>query len=290
MPELQTLLDLYQQQPFLAYSLLASFILAVVSLSSGLFRLDILSTFTPKALLGICLAVFAALSISYFGKTLLANGASADAIALSMSRLPLYFITLALGPSAGLLAGALFLSFGDLIHFPELILLLELSVLGWFAISPSPRHFWWAGPFCAVLAYLLTWAAAGSAYLQWQTGDGSSLRHHLSLHNDSILSMVFVIFLLALILPSVYERFFPFSAIAPKSPDLLAQPVIAESTEPQLADFSLMHKEKTKLRSLAQPANLTVFSPRQKRSKEPPIPITSPKLVKKAPHNRNLRS
>ena len=87
-----------------------------------------------------------------------------------ISRLPLYIFALAYGPSAGLIAGLLFapISSIGLPAYPELLLPLELCILGWLAIVPSSFQSRWAGSFNALLAYTLTFFSAGFAYLLWR--------------------------------------------------------------------------------------------------------------------------
>lgn len=87
-----------------------------------------------------------------------------------ISRLPLYIFALAYGPTAGLVAGLLFapLSGLGLPAYPEVLLGLELCILGWLAIVPSSYQSRWAGSFNALLAYVLTFFSAGFAYLLWR--------------------------------------------------------------------------------------------------------------------------
>jgi len=87
-----------------------------------------------------------------------------------ISRLPLYIFALAYGPTAGLVAGLLFapLSSLGLVVYPEVLLGLELCILGWLAIVPSSYQSRWAGSFNALLAYVLTFFSAGFAYLLWR--------------------------------------------------------------------------------------------------------------------------
>ncbi len=201
---------------------------------------------------------------------------------MGLSRLPLYFITLALGPSAGLVAGILFLSLGNLLKFPDLILLLELSVLGWFAISPSPRLFWWAGSLGVIFSYALTWAAAGSAYLQLEFQNGSSLAAHLALHQDKWFSLAVVTLVLAFVRPKLYERFLPFSHIAPEPLKPDDPPLPERSTEPEpLIQELFVSRPKT--RTLNNLQNLHLFDFSKDRTK---IELTEPILPQRFERNR----
>lgn len=209
----------YQQEPFLSYTLLASILLFAVSFVSGLRRLDVISAFSPKGLFHITIAALTALTIYLLAQNYISlSSFDSKAISLGLSRLPLYIIALAYGPSAGLLVGALFLALGNLLSFPELILLLELTVLGWFAISPSPRNFFWAGPLNILFAYLITWAAAGSAYLEWQSKLGADLHAHIALHTGLGLGASIALLFAFFLPPVIYRYIFDESHIAPKEP------------------------------------------------------------------------
>src|SRR5690606_42054838 len=87
---------------------------------------------------------------------------------LGLHRLPLHLVALAYGPATGAVVGVLFAGFhaGDgLPGWPESVLTLELAVLGWLAIYPSPRVTRLAGPVNSLLAYALAWGTGGIALL-----------------------------------------------------------------------------------------------------------------------------
>jgi len=236
---MESLTLFYQQEPFLSYTLLASILLFAVSFLSGLRRLDVISVFSPKGLFHITIAALTALTIFLLAENYISlNSFDSKAISLGLSRLPLYIIALAYGPSAGLLVGALFLALGNLLSFPELILLLELVVLGWFAISPSPRKFFWAGPLNILFAYLITWAAAGSAFLEWQSKLGADLNAHIALHTSLGLGSSFALLAAFFLPPIVYRRVFDESHIAPKEtihPEQAQRPTQDSFTLPSLS-------------------------------------------------------
>lgn len=226
MPESQPFIDLLGRDPILAYSLLAAFLLAVVSLVSGLARLDFLVLGRPRVILHVSFAVLLA-----FFLTLLATSIQADAQPLGASvepwsppwflagarRFPLYLIALAYGPSVGLVAAGLFAAFEAntlLPSFREAILALELVVLGWLAIFPSPRDARWAGPLNALLAYGLAWGTAGVALLEFQTGE-VSLGGILAQHRPALGGLALTAFLLLLVGPVIYRELFRHSRIAP---------------------------------------------------------------------------
>ena len=161
--------------PLLVYSLAAAALLAFVSLVSAVGRLDFAALLRPRALVALCCAVLLA-----FAGVALAELALTDpeleGLALGAARFPLYVVALAFGPTVGLAAGALFAAATAVGPFPgwsEAILCLELLVLGWLAIYPSPRAVRWAGPLDALLAHVFTAGTAGVAFLAWRDGSVS---------------------------------------------------------------------------------------------------------------------
>lgn len=220
--------DLLSADPFLLYTLVAAAFLGLVSLWSGWRRKDFLTFFNAQGLLHIALAVLLAFILMLLSRYLLVTvtvppewGTFPWLESLrGLSRFPLYVIALAYGPSAGLLAAALFASFATstaLPSWPEAILALELLVLGWFAIAPSPYKHRWAGPFSAIMAYALAWATGGSAMLQALTGEGVQWLTHANYHSFFILGASISAVLLVFISPEAYRRFFPNSRIAPSA-------------------------------------------------------------------------
>ncbi|HEV2123423.1 MAG TPA: hypothetical protein VGW38_11705, partial [Chloroflexota bacterium] len=226
MPDLQAITQGASADPFLFYTLVAAGFLAVVSLGSGLIRSDFLAIVRPQGLLHVSLAVLTAFLVVLLADALQPRlEAGADGLWLEtlrgLSRFPLYVVTLAYGPSAGLLAAGLFAAFATnstLPGLPEAVLALELVVLGWFALAPSPRTAAWAGPFDALLAYFLTWSTGGAALLQASSGNGTVLAAHLAYHQDMALGIALSMTLLFLVTPGAYRRFFPDSRIAPRPP------------------------------------------------------------------------
>lgn len=219
---------LLSTDPFFLYTLIAALFLGFVSLWSGWRRRDFLTLFTPQGLLHISLAVLLAFALTLLSQYVLSHinfssdgdGVSSLESLRSLSRFPLYVIALAYGPSAGLLAAGLFASFATttaLPGWPEAVLALELTVLGWFAIAPSPRAHRWAGPLDALMAYFLAWATGGSAMLQALTGEGvqwaSHANYHATLALGAGLSMVLLIF----VGPRTYRKLFPNSRISPRT-------------------------------------------------------------------------
>ena len=250
MPDVQALLEVVTNDPFLFYALLATSVLAAASLLSGWLRGDVIAAVRPQGLFRISIAVVTAFILVWLGYG--AGGADTvmGNLLVGLSRFPLYVIALAYGPSAGLLAAGLFAAFattGLLPGWSEAVLALELVVLGWFALEPSPRRYRWAGPLNAAVAYLLAWATGGSALLQAASGDGMSLGAHLAYHLPILPGVVLSMALLALVSPDLYERFFSTSRIKPKlkaktearaqNPDSAASPEFASNPLRKTSDL-----------------------------------------------------
>ena len=215
------LVQVSSADPFFFYTLLAAVFLAVVSLGSGWRRADFLAVLRPQGLFRVTVAVLVAFLVVLLADTLQGQVENRFWIEelQGLSRLPLYVVTLAYGPSAGLLAAGLFAAFATASGWPgwpEAVLALELVVLGWFALAPSPRTARWAGPAGALLAYFLAWSTGGAALLQSVSGDGAVLAAHVAYHQDGALGTVLSMVLLFLFGPHMYDRVFPNSRIAPR--------------------------------------------------------------------------
>jgi hypothetical protein len=220
-------LELFQREGFFAYTLVAALLLGLVSLVTGWLRLDFLVLFRYKSLFHIALAVILAVVLALFSQTVSApfvasatNGDTTSSLSLlsGLSRLPLYLIALAYGPTVGLVSGGLFAGFSVVsgtLSWSEAVLALELTVLGWFAMAPSPFKARWAGPFNVVLAYFLAWATGGSAFLQHETRLGMELATHWHFHQTLLFGVGLSTLLLFFITPKRYRRFFAGSRLAP---------------------------------------------------------------------------
>ncbi len=207
--------------PVVLYSTGAAALLVVVSLGSGLGRRDFLALTRPRTLLRVLGAVTAAfllrLADALWGASLPEPLAS---VAPGLHRLPLYLVALAYGPATGAVVGVLFAGFhaGDALPgWPEAVLTLELAVLGWLAIYPSPRDTRLAGPLDALLAYALAWGTAGVALL---AADHSEVTLELVLadHAAVLPGVVASALLLTLFGPAAYRSAFPGSRIYPPAP------------------------------------------------------------------------
>lgn len=210
--------------PRILYSLAAAALLAFVSFVSGLGRLDLAPLFRPPILLRLLAAVAVAFALVAASETTFVAGTAYAPLLVGLSRFPLYLVALAYGPSFGLGAGLLFAAATAVGPYPgwhEAILTLELMVLGWLAIQPSPRQARWAGPAFAPLAYALALGTAGVAFLTWRD-PAAPLMTLLTEQLPLLPGLAAAWLLLACVSPTSYDRLFPGSRIAPRSPVALA--------------------------------------------------------------------
>lgn len=278
MPDPQAWLELSNQDPFLFYTSLAAAFLAAVSLLAGWRRGDFIAVLKPQGLLHVSVAVLCGFALLWLRHALLEAENPLPQLE-SVSRFPLYVVTLAYGPSAGLLSAGLFAAFAassSLPNWPEAVLALELVVLGWFAIAPSPRESRWAGPLGGALAYVLAWATGGSAMLQYLTGNGTSWATQWSYHQQLLLGVGLSLLALFLLGPGFYRRFFPGSRIAPRPP----KPGELRRTEPA-APQAASEPRRRQRQGLTLPA-LEPFDAKPRRPEKraldtPPLPEDVPR-------------
>ncbi len=226
MSALQWLLDAIQRDPVFAYALLAAALLALVSLTTGLLRRDVAVLVRPRILLRIVGAVLAAFALAYLSALLVQTyGPSGwTRLAAGLERVPLALVTLAYGPGIGVVVAALVAGLqanGWLPGWQQAVFALELAVLGWLAIYPSPRSSRWAGPFDALLAYALAWGTGGLALLEARTGAVTPAALWAQ-QRPALLGVVVSALLLVLVPPAAYRRAFPHSRVAP--PDATQEP------------------------------------------------------------------
>lgn len=224
MSEIEAILGVLRADPLLFYSLVAAVFLALAALVAGLKRGDLVVVFRSAVLLRIGLGVTLAVGLLALRQIVtagvvtlgildLASLAAGDWPLGGVSRLPLYVIALGYGPSAGLLAAGLFAAFGGL-GVDEAFLALELSVVGWLAIFPSPRRYRFAGPLNVLLAFSLVTATAGVAWLAWQPYPFSAFALWQQVQGQ-LGGLMLSVLLLALVPPSFYRRVLVNSPIAP---------------------------------------------------------------------------
>lgn len=216
MPDLEPLVSLFVENPILGYSLLAALFLALVSVTAGLARLDLAALGNPRPALicALCVAAAVLLRLLIYGDLRELPSGSMPLMA-GLEHFPLVLAALAYGPTPGLVVAALYANFGaqgDLPLARQGVLALELALVGWLAIYPSPREHRWAGPVNAVLGYTLAWATAGLALTQWRFG-GLGMEALLEQHVGAWPGVLSSALLLLLVPPAAYRRLFPQSQI-----------------------------------------------------------------------------
>ncbi|MBS3934374.1 MAG: hypothetical protein KGZ35_08450 [Truepera sp.] len=227
--ELTGAVQLLQRDPVLGYSLLASLLLAAVSLSSGLARLDFVVLAKASVLLRMAFLVGLAAALRHLGETadnLLWQGAITGAW-----HLPLYLLALGYGPSVGLAAAGLMAVIAVPSGWGEALLAHQLLILGWLAIYPSPRHYRWAGPLNVALAYGLTWITGGVAMTYVTTG-AVQLSFFWTGQQVELIGLALAMAALLLFGPNFYQSFFAASRLTPpaapqtrpRQPTLIAIP------------------------------------------------------------------
>lgn len=247
---LSDVLTVLQTNPLAAYTSLAALLLAAVALLSGWALLDFLPLFRAKGLTVVLGAVLLALLLSRLepgASATLTVPANANAFPVlhGFSRLPLYVLALAYGPTPALVAAALFSGLSATTQLPGLadaVLALELCVLGWLAITPSPFRQRWAGPINVLLACLLSWSSAGVVLVEQLGYDGRLLASYWHFHRAALPGIAVSLLSLLLIGPQLYTRLFADSRIAPRP---LHKAVSIPQTDPAVARATLLRERAT---------------------------------------------
>lgn len=208
--ELTGAVQLLQRDPVLGYSLLASLLLAAVSLSSGLARLDFVVLAKASVLLKLALLVGLAAALRHLGET--ADNQLWQGAITGAWHLPLYLLALGYGPSVGLAAAGLMAVIAAPSGWGEALLALQLLILGWLAIYPSPRHYRWAGPLNVALAYGLTWITGGVALTYATTG---AVQLGAFTEQQPMIGLALTMVALLWFGPGFYRAFFAASRLVP---------------------------------------------------------------------------
>ena len=200
-----------------------SILLAVISIFSGWRRFDLAAIGNPLTLTQVGIAILLALVIRIFEQSSYAQFnlefLPLKQPLLGLSYLPLIIITIALGPSIGLLSVALFLALTPPLgsfNWLDAVLMLEFVVLGWWAIFPSSFQKRWAGSTNLLISYILVWGTAGSALFHSQGLDIRDWRVHFNCHQNYLLSLLISVLFLFLLGPGFFNRLFSNSRIKPK--------------------------------------------------------------------------
>jgi len=233
-PNANQLFELLSLNPKLAYLLSATLLLAGMALAAGLVRRDFEVLGDRFAALKVVLAVLGAVALVYAGDALQGSALPAGSGAgwhTDVSRLPLYLVALAYGPTLGLLMGVAYvatsgmsialdgIAVNHLALDPQSgVLVLELAVIGWLAIYPSPAHTRWAGPFNALVAYSLAWLTGGLTLLELGP-DPISLEAIVDQQKGPAVGVLITAAALVWIGPARYRRWFPESRIHRSAPE-----------------------------------------------------------------------
>lgn len=210
-PTLLSLLEVQHSNPGFGYMLFASAFLAAVALWGGVVRRDALALRLRPVRVKVALAVASGAALAWIAAGIVPIVDLGAWQPAALYRLPLYLIALAYGPSIGFVVGLGYLAVAWLLPVLEpasFVLALELTVLGWLAIHPSPANHRWAGPAYALLAYALAWSTAGLAGVVAAHGSVSTATI-VQQHAANLTSLVIIAALLGTLAPERYRRWFP---------------------------------------------------------------------------------
>jgi hypothetical protein len=210
-----TLLAALLADPLALYPAMAALLLASVALASGLMRGDAAALARPIPVAWL-LAILAATAVAA------ATGAASDGVTaellIGLGRLPLYLFALAYGPVPAMVAAALAGA-----YLPRLVAVpwepyhlgLELVVIGWLAVWPSPRRTRWVGGLYCVSGYVLAAATVGITTIAL-TGVHVDLSLLLAHHGLVPLGVLVAALVLASCGPRTFDTLFPGAGIAPR--------------------------------------------------------------------------
>ena len=204
--------------PALPYLLFATALLAAVAVTAGALRRDHRALRRRSTLLKLGAALAAAVLIAAATHQLSFRPLS-DATVWSqlggLARLPLWLAALAYGPSVGVLIGLGYLAATAapvIAGAASPVLVVELAVLGWLSIYPSPLRHRWAGTVDAVGAYVLAWGTAGLMQL-YAGGERATWPALWNQHEGVLLGGAIAAVALLAFGPGVYRRWFPESVL-----------------------------------------------------------------------------
>lgn len=217
----QRLLAALAADPLAAYPALAALLLASVAIASGLMRGDVLALARPAPAAWVAASIALVWGIGAVARTLpepWVEPLAAAAVA------PLALVAVAYGPTPALVALALVLAWTGAPPYPSAnvgeagpaFLALELAILGWLAIAPSPRRHRIVAGVYVLLAHALTWATAGLAWIVVSHGN-LDLAAASDVHGLRLGALAGLALLLALLPPALWRRAFPGSLLEPRS-------------------------------------------------------------------------
>lgn len=207
--------------PLAAYPALAALLLASVAIASGLMRGDVLALARPVPAAWVAASIALVWGMASVAQTLPAPWSEPLAAAAVA---PLALVAVAYGPTPALVALALVFAWTGAPPYPSanvgaagpVLLSLELALLGWLAIAPSPRRHRIVAGVYLLVAHALTWSTAGLAWIVASHGD-LTFAAVGDVHGLRFGAMAGVALLLALLPPALWRGAFPASALAPRS-------------------------------------------------------------------------
>jgi hypothetical protein len=201
--------------PLATYPALAALLLAAVALATGVLRGDAVALARSVPVLWL----FGAGGVTYLAVVALPllPGAAAEPLA-GLARLPVYLYALAYGAIPGVVLAALLAAF---VPFPHIhpwgpaVLGLEVLVIGWLAVWPSPRVHRACGPIYALLGYALAWATLGISAQSVSHGP-FTLEAMRDMHGSVPWGVAIAALALSLVSPAAYRSAFPDSRLRPE--------------------------------------------------------------------------
>lgn len=208
-----TLLEALATDPLVLYPALAACLLAAVGLASGLLRGDVVALSRPLPVAWVLGAVAAVWALQR-ATTGLDGVWAAPAAALAAA--PLALIAIGYGPTPAVIALALTHAWvgvpsataGLAPGADAWLSALQLVVLGWLSMGPSPRRWWGVAGAHLALAHALTWATGGLALIGALHG-GVSLATLAATHGLRLEGTALLVIALALVPPRAWRALFP---------------------------------------------------------------------------------
>jgi hypothetical protein len=217
-----TLLDALLADPLALYPALAALLLAAVGIASGLLRGDVLALARPAPVAWVLFSVVVSFAVQRLADapSLAGSGGLAPALA-TLAFAPLVLVALAYGPTPALVGLALTAAWvglpapaGAIPGAHGWLAALQLVVIGWLAIAPSPRSWRFVGGAYLLFAHALTWATAGLASVALTQGP-PTLRDLATGHARVGWELLALAAALALIAPSAWRALFPHPPLLP---------------------------------------------------------------------------
>jgi hypothetical protein len=168
-----TLADLLARaafDPLVRSALLAAGLLAVAALAGGAARRDLGALARPAGGAALAAALLAAVGLTTAASAATRLPGDLATLALGAERLPLYLLALGYGPGVGLIGVVAWSATTPgpwLADVGQARLALEVLLVGWVALAPSPRRRRWAAPLAVLLGWTLATATLGLA--SWAT-------------------------------------------------------------------------------------------------------------------------